>query len=104
MRFLRRYAAPIIFVALILACLAGIWNTQRLATDATPRPSAVTSLIDDRLLETARRLAALADSPREQLLAQEATRWADRAFDMEFTIAMIEAAQAPPPASGPLKQ
>lgn len=105
MRFLRRYAAPIILVALILACLAGIWNTQRPATDATSRPAAAaTTLIDDRLLETARQMAALANSPQEQLLAQEATRWANRTFDMEFTIAMIEAAQAPPPASGPLKQ
>src|SRR5260370_33676060 len=105
MRFLRRYTALTILVILIVACLAGILSTQQRSTDSTQRPAAAAALsIDGRLLDTARQLAAVADSEQEQSLAQEALRWADGAYDMEFAIAMIEAAQAPPPKSSALKQ
>jgi len=77
MRFLRRYTALTILVILIVACLAGILSTRCSAqpTQRNGRGSAAALSIDGRLLDTARQLAAVADSEQEQSLAQEALRW-----------------------------
>jgi len=68
MRFLRRYTALTILVILIVACLAGYsarGSAQRLNQTAGGSRCAVDR---GRLLDTARQLAAVADSEQEQSL------------------------------------
>lgn len=61
--------------------------------------------MDERLLATAQRLAALADVSDEQALSREALRLSDHEFDEAFASAIREAAvAAPAPPAGPLKQ
>ncbi len=66
-------------------------------------PSAAhVSKVDEHPLETARQLAALADSRAEQELAEEAARLAGQEVDQDFATAIREAASIQPPVSGPL--
>ncbi len=53
--------------------------------------------IDQRPLEMARALAAVASTPEEQQLAQDAARAADREVDLAFASALRAASQQPPP-------
>jgi len=104
MNSLKRNLVVTLLAVLLLACAAAVYLTrQQVAVRSDPKRSAV-PLIDDRLLDMARRSAALADSLEEQALAREALRLADHEFDQAFAMAMREAALTPPPGSGALKQ
>ncbi|MFI5098814.1 MAG: mechanosensitive ion channel domain-containing protein [Candidatus Acidiferrales bacterium] len=74
------------------------------ATRETSRPRAKTTaadaaqapLVDERPLPTARALAALAITPEEQRLAQQAARIADHELDLAFADALRQAAELRP--------
>jgi len=93
-------------LAVLLAGCIVAWLMTR---DASPlriakkaAPAARVSKVDERPLETARQLAALADTHAEQELVEEAARLAGQEVDQDFATAIREAATIPPPASGPL--
>src|SRR5207247_1631425 len=72
---------------------AGLPATQGTATDGSTGGD---SLVDQSPLKTAQRLAALATTPDEQRLAQEAMRIADHEVDVAFAEALRQAAEHPP--------
>ena len=95
---------PTIGVALLLlTSVAAYFATRDSGTGpATTPASRRNPLVDDRLVETARRLSAVADTVEEQDLAREALELADHELDQAFATALRQAAAAPPPASGAL--
>jgi small-conductance mechanosensitive channel len=89
-------------IALLLAgCLAAVWMTREAAPNPTP---AQTSVVDRRLLDSARQMAGLAETAQEVELAQQAVRLADHELDQAFATAVREAADSKPVASGPIQQ
>ena len=72
---------------------AGLPATQGTATGGSTGGD---SLVDQSPLKTAQRLAALATTPDEQRLAQEAMRIADHEVDVAFAEALRQAAEHPP--------
>ncbi len=93
---------------LLLACVVAWYFTRDAASNriAVKKLAATSQALpmDRRLLQSARQMAAAADSPDEQPLAAEALRLADHELDQAFASAIREAAAAsPPPTSGPLK-
>ena len=95
---------PTIGVALLLlTSVAAYFATRDSGTGpATTPASRRNPLVDDRLVETARRLSAVADTVEEQDLAREALELADHELDQAFATALRQAAAVPPPASGAL--
>jgi len=97
-----------VLAALLVFCAVASYLTRD--TDATRAaakklPSgSTTSLIDQRMLQTAQQMAADADTPQEQAFAQEALRLSDHELDQAFASALREASATSAPASGPLKQ
>jgi small-conductance mechanosensitive channel len=95
---------------LLIACIAAYFATGSegggpgAAPASAPAAGAQPSLMDERLLETAKRLAASADTADEQELAREALRLADHELDLAFATALREAAQFTPPAGSPLER
>jgi hypothetical protein len=94
-------------VALLLAGCIAAWLLTRDTNPAhtqkkTPSTAARVSKVDDRLLQTARQLAALADTHAEQDVAAEAARLADQEIELDFATAIREAAAISPPATGPI--
>ena len=103
-----RYAPVIAAAALLGGSLVALYLTRdtgaaRIVSKQNT-PAGQGSLVDARLLETARRAAALADTADEQDLAREALRLADRELDQAFATALRVAADAKAPTSGPLQQ
>ena len=96
---------PTIGVALLLLGSVAAYFATR---DSDTRPATTTPasrqnpLVDDRMVQTARRLSALADTVEEQDLAREALELADHELDQAFATALRQAAAVPPPASGAL--
>jgi len=97
--------AAIGLAALLAGCIAA-WLMTRDASPLRPAkkavPAARVSKVDERPLETARQLAALADTHAEQEMVEEAARLAGQEVDQDFATAIREAAAIAPPASGPL--
>ena len=97
-----------VLAALLVFCVVASYLTRD--TDATRAaakklPSgSTTSLIDQRMLQTAQQMAADADTPQEQAFAQEALRLSDHELDQAFASALREASATSAPASGPLKE
>jgi small-conductance mechanosensitive channel len=90
---------------LLAACVAAWLFTRDQSPAASTKKRAAAkqvSKVDDRLLQTARQLASLADTNAEQEQALEAVRLADQEVDQDFAMAIREAAASAPPASGPL--
>ena len=87
---------------LVLLAIAGLVITNDAVRMAAPggvsqtMPSEQTTLVDERPLQTARKLAALAATPEEQRLSQEALRLADHEVDLEFASALRNATDHPP--------
>src|ERR1035437_10080844 len=87
----------------LLALVLGT-GAAYLATRESSRPrakpgaadAAQVPLVDERPLPTARALAALAITPEEQRLAQEAARIADHEVDLAFADALRQAAEQQP--------
>jgi small-conductance mechanosensitive channel len=95
----------IVLAVLLAGCIAA-WLLTR---DANPSPvakkaapAARVSKVDERPLQTARQIAALADTHAEQELVEQAARLAGQEVDQDFATAIREAAAIAPPASGPL--
>lgn len=109
---LSQWITAFVLVVLVAAAIAGFMWTRPLPTiDATtaagkkalgaPPPHA---LVDQRPLETARKMAALAGTPDEQALAHEAEKTGDHEVDLAFFDALRTAQQNPPPLSPEAKQ
>jgi small-conductance mechanosensitive channel len=89
-------------MALLLAgCLAAVWMTRSTAPNRTPVQA---SVVDRRLLDTARQMAGLAETAQEVELARQAARVADHELDQAFASAVREAASAKPVTSVPIQQ
>ncbi len=113
----RHWITAIALFLLVAAAIVGMVWTRELpapseeasATPATkvlgkkpqvaPRP-----LVDQRPLQTARRMAALAGTPEEQVLAHEAEKVGDHEVDLAFFDALRTAEENPPPLSPEAKE
>jgi small-conductance mechanosensitive channel len=94
---MKRIHVPAVALAVLLAgCLAALYWTRDTGTSrilSKPASNGVPStLVDTRLVETARRMAALADSAEEQDLVRQALQLGDKDADQAFATAMREAA------------
>jgi hypothetical protein len=97
----------ILVIVLLAACLAALFETRDTASPATakkPAANAAAPIVDDRLLRTARQMAAMADTRDEQDDAREALHLADHALDQAFASALRAAAAPATPANGDLSQ
>src|SRR5690348_12064930 len=96
-----------ILTGLLVVC-AVTWYFTRDASSGrvvTKKPAASSQApIDQRLLGTARQMAAIAGTVDEQDQAREALRLADHELDQAFAAAIREAAARSAPPSGPGKQ
>src|SRR5258708_6522621 len=105
MRRWKRFLLPAILALILGACIVGSY-LFRGADSPAPRAkqSNPASPIDETLLQTARRLAAVADTVDEQALAHEAQRLADHELDQAFASELRQASAPAPAAKGPLKR
>ncbi|HVP50576.1 MAG TPA: mechanosensitive ion channel domain-containing protein [Terriglobales bacterium] len=87
----------IVLLVLLAAAVAGVVLTRRPPSPGRARHRQKRELVDQRPLETARNLAALAASPGERAYAARALRLADDEVDLAFAIALRDAAAHPPP-------
>jgi small-conductance mechanosensitive channel len=90
----------IILVVLLLllgAAVVGVVVTRRPPPPGRARRRPKRELVDQRPLETARNLAALAETPGERAYATRALRLADNEVDLAFAIALRDAAAHPAP-------
>ncbi len=104
----------IILGLLILVTLAitGLVTTRGSNVVMAPSGSAATpgtasdqnTLVDQRPLQTARRMAALASTADEQRIAQDVLRIADHEVDLAFSDALRDATQHPPQLSAEARQ
>jgi small-conductance mechanosensitive channel len=93
---------------LLLACVVGVYLTRdadpvRVAPKA-PASATQPSLMDQRLLQTARQMSSLAETPEERGLAAEALRLADHELDQAFATALREAATSASSLTPPLQK
>jgi len=113
----RQWITGIVLLLLVAAAIVGIVWTRELPapsdetsatlnkkapgrkTPATQRP-----LVDQRPLQTARRMAAIAGTPEEQALAHEAEKVGDHEVDLAFFDTLRTAEENPPPLSPEAKQ
>jgi len=112
----RQWITAIVLLLLVAAAIVALVETRALPaneeTAVTPgrkllggkAPAAQHPLVDQRPLETARRMAAMAGTPEEQALAQAAEKVADHEVDLAFFDALRTAEQNPPPLSPEAKQ
>src|ERR1700687_1389111 len=105
MRHWKRLLLPAILALMLGACIVGSYLFRGADSPAKKSDSAVqVSPIDEKPLQTARQLAAIAETAEEQALAHEAQRLADHELDQAFASALRQASTAVPPAKGPLRQ
>jgi small-conductance mechanosensitive channel len=107
----RQWITGIVLLVLVAAAIVGLVETRAVpaneeTTGAPGRkllgrraPPALHPLVDQRPLETARRMAALAGTPAEQVLALAAEKVGDHEVDLAFFDALRTAEQNPPPLS-----
>ncbi len=95
---MKRHQKIILIVLLLLlgAAVAGVVVTRRPPPPGRARRRPKLELVDQRPLETARNLAALAAGPGERAFAARALRLADDEVDLTFAIALRDAAAHPP--------
>jgi small-conductance mechanosensitive channel len=94
----------VVIAGLLIACVLAAYLTRDAGRAASKQPAPNTaSPIDERLEQTARQMAGIADVPDEQDLAREALRLSDHEFDQAFASALRVASALPAPARGPLK-
>jgi small-conductance mechanosensitive channel len=105
----RQWITGIVLLLLVAAAIVGIvWTREAPATNeetaANPSkkvlgrktPVAQRPLVDQRPLQTARRVAQLAGTPEEQLLAHQAEKVGDHEVDLAFFDAVRTAEENPP--------
>lgn len=111
----RNWLTAIVLLLLVAAAVVGIVETRELpapsddiaATPGKPgrkAPVQQRPLVDQRPLLTARRMAALAGSPEEQILARQAEKVGDHEVDLSFFDTLRTAEENPPPLSPEAKQ
>jgi small-conductance mechanosensitive channel len=86
-------------LVLILAAIVGVFVTEGAQTvllSQSAKTAKQPSLVDQRPLQTARKLAALASTAEERDLAHEALRLADYEVDLALADALREAKEHPP--------
>src|SRR6476646_8733440 len=98
----------LLLAVLLLASGVGYYLTRdadpaRVAPKA-PNSATQPSLMDQRLLQTARQMSSLAETPEERGLAAEALRLADHELDQAFATALREAAASAASLSPPLQK
>ncbi len=113
---LRHWIIAIVLLLLVAAAIAGVVWTRALptvsdetgATPGTPlgrTPRVVQHpLVDQRPLQTAKRMAAIAGTPEEQVLAHQAEKVGDHEVDLSFLDALRIAEENPPPLSPEARQ
>ncbi|HET6179771.1 MAG TPA: mechanosensitive ion channel domain-containing protein [Candidatus Sulfotelmatobacter sp.] len=112
---IRRWITAIVLLLLLAAAIVGVVQTRELPAPnedaaATPgkkvagKASAKRPLVDQRPLQTARRMATLAGTPEEQVFAHEAEKVGDHEVDLAFFDALRTAEENPPPLSPEAKQ
>jgi small-conductance mechanosensitive channel len=96
----RQWIAVAGLLALVVATVIGLFMTEGAQTVLPVRlkkPSAQAApAVDQRPLQTARKLALLASTPEEQDFAHEALRLSDYEVDLAFADALREATEHPP--------
>ena len=96
----RQWIAVVGLLALVVATVIGLFMTEGAQTVLPVRlkkPSAQAApAVDQRPLQTARKLALLASTPEEQDFAHEAMRLSDYEVDLAFADALREATEHPP--------
>ncbi len=88
-------------LGLVAATIVGVFLTDGGPAVSPTRASKTTAqstapIVDQKPLQTARKLSALASTPEEQDLAHQALRLADYEVDLAFAAAMREATEHPP--------
>ena len=103
---MKKHLSFLITALLLAACAAGYFFTNDSSLPVKrPNHSPDTSLpVDDRLLLTARQVAALADENDDQSLAKEALRLTDNELDQAYASALREATAPGPPPAGKVKE
>src|SRR5215467_3401440 len=114
----RQWMIAIVLLLLMAAAVFGLFWTRETPVDNSDETSATTTkklfarrntasprpAIDLRPLQTARRLAATAGTPEEQVLAHAAEKAGDHEVDLTFFDRLREAQLNPPPLSPEAKQ
>ncbi len=108
----RQWIVAIVLLLLVAVAIAGIVWTRALpapSDDAAVTPTgkvagkkapvAQRPLVDQRPLQTAKRMAAIAGTPEEQVLAHQAEKVGDHEVDLSFFDALRTAEENPPPLS-----
>src|SRR6266568_1748198 len=108
MRRWQRILLPAILALMLGACIVGSYLFRGADSPAPSAkhsdPAAQVSPIDESLLQTARRLAASADTAEEQALAHEAERLADHELDQAFASEIRQASAPAHISKGPSKR
>jgi small-conductance mechanosensitive channel len=104
LEMLQRNVLFVVVVGLLVACVAGVFFTAGSSgVGLSEAAGADAPLVDDRLLQTARNMMSVAETPEEQGLSKQAAQLADHELDQAFALAIRQAAAAGPPKSGRLK-
>jgi small-conductance mechanosensitive channel len=114
---IRQWITAIVLLLLVAGAIAAmVWTRELPAppeeTAAGPgkkpashtAPAVQRALVDQRPLQTARRMAALAATPEEQVLAHQAEKLGDHEVDLTFFDALRTAEENPPPLSPTARQ
>ena len=113
----RHWIIAIVLLLLVAAAIAGVLWTRALPTPseetaATPAKNLLgrtprvvqRPLVDQHPLQTAKRMAAVAGTPEEQVLAHQAEKVGDHEVDLSFLDALRTAEENPPPLSPEARQ
>jgi small-conductance mechanosensitive channel len=113
----RQWITGIVLLVLVAAAIVGIVWTREPPAANEDNPAAPTKtllgrkvpnrerpLVDQRPLQTAKRMTALAGTHEEQTLAHEAEKVGDHEVDLAFFDALRTAGQNPPPLTPEAKQ
>src|SRR5215831_1310539 len=112
---IRQWITAIVLLLLLAAAIVGVVRTRELpapnedaAATAGKKVSgkspAKRPLVDQRPLQTARRMGTLAGTSEEQVFAHEAEKVGDHEVDLAFFDALRTAEENPPPLSPEAKQ
>src|ERR1700750_1942178 len=96
---LRHWITAVALLLLVIATVVGLFLTASMQTVLPNRAAKKTqqpAIVDQRPLQTARKLSALAASPEERDFARQALRLADYEVDLAFADALREATEHPP--------
>jgi small-conductance mechanosensitive channel len=109
---IRHWITALVLLVLVAAAIEGLRQTREVAAPndeaattpgkmplARKTPRTTRSLVDQRPLQTARRMAALAGTPDELAMAHQAEKVGDHEVDLAFFDSLRTAEENPPPLS-----